>query len=128
MPVSDDDLTRWEELAAVATEGPWEHERAEVWACAGSLAVCDAYRDTEASDDLFHDAAFIASARTAVPALVAEVHAIRTQLARARELLDLAEQQLTGVIKMEFRVGVGEWPIRANADAIRAFLAEVKRG
>ena len=70
--MTEQQLADLDALAAAATPGPWEaaHQYAECWSLHGPEAN---------GPDMMPkgDAAFIAAARTAVPALVAEVRRLR---------------------------------------------------
>jgi len=84
--MTEEDLSRWEELVRVASEGPWtaslqipgmvlNNDRSWVAHCPHGSA-----KETEQLAR--QDAAFIAEARTAVPALCAEVRALWAILGR----------------------------------------------
>lgn len=90
--MSDIDLDAIEARAKAATEGPWESHGQGVRAVA-SVAFCSdgfAYsvrgpQQRISGHDATQNACFIAHAREDVPALTAEVRALRAQLASARE-------------------------------------------
>lgn len=67
-------LAEWRALCEKATEGPWDWWRAE-WAW--EVTTADGKR-TDIGD--FNDAAFIAAAREAVPALLDEVEKLRSEV------------------------------------------------
>ena len=78
------------ELCEKATQGPWvdrrRAERAEVWSMGPDI---DPYDEGLVCDYIkADDAAFIAAARTAVPALLDENDALRALLRMAREYFD----------------------------------------
>lgn len=78
------DLDRLEELCAGATAGPWEGEPQ-------ALLVVGATRDAwVAKCDREEDAAFIAAARAALPALIKRVRRTETALRRLQEAAALA--------------------------------------
>lgn len=74
--MTEQQLADLDALAAAATPGPWEQIDSRAYSSGTGLQVC-LCNETDA------DAAFIAAARTAVPALVAEVRRLRHELARA---------------------------------------------
>ena len=85
--MTNEELTRLDALAAAATPGPW-HTDADTCpeyddpaVMAGKQWVCATSYDTLSTSigerDIKADAAFIAAARDAVPALVAEVRRLR---------------------------------------------------
>lgn len=74
--MTDEELARLEALAQAATPGPWErrfHDQNEVETRDGIRVATF----NEARRDTWHNARFIAAARDAVPALVAEVRRLR---------------------------------------------------
>lgn len=88
-PLTDADLDRIEAEANAATPGPWmttpDYEDPVIYVEAdidGGMFICgmDSYRED--------DAHFIASARTNVPALVAEVRRLKRALTDALEGLE----------------------------------------
>jgi hypothetical protein len=74
---SEEQLAEWERLAAEATPGPWETDPNDTVASAGGMVVADCY--------MSFDGEFIASASTAVPALVSEVRRLRSAALRREE-------------------------------------------
>jgi hypothetical protein len=97
VPLTDSDLDRLESLAAAATPGPWLANENGMGAPmvyldphSGKLAGEQYQFALDEAGRLFDgttaaepaDAAFIAAARTAVPALVAALRAARAELAR----------------------------------------------
>ena len=80
-------LAEWEALAEGATEGPWTFEPAGERSLCGEPQCCSEYWDnriwgngavlTESHRLSEADAAFIAAARTAMPALIAAVKDVR---------------------------------------------------
>ncbi|MFN7185996.1 MAG: hypothetical protein ACK5VE_06490 [Alphaproteobacteria bacterium] len=68
--MTEQELADLDALAAAATPGPWEQIDSRAYSSGTGLQVC-LCNETDA------DAAFIAAARTAVPALVAEVRRLR---------------------------------------------------
>ncbi len=102
--LTDAQLAEWEALAERATGGPWYTVDPpwanSDWVNAGSedphggSLVCDCQAqhddmtDDDEGDNAISDAAFIAAARTAVPALIAEVRRLRACIARVKALQD----------------------------------------
>jgi hypothetical protein len=86
--MTDEELARIEALANAATPGPWEvRAHDDLFAVKGQsgwVASMDA--DTSAADA--SNSEFIAAARDAVPALVAEVKRLRRIESLARDVLD----------------------------------------
>lgn len=68
--MTEQELADLDALAAAATPGPWEQIDSRAYSSGTGLQVC-LCNETDA------DAAFIAAARTAVPALVAEVRRLQ---------------------------------------------------
>jgi hypothetical protein len=103
--MTDDELGRLEELAAGATPGPWAAvcPRVNYRIMAGDLYVMEAGPDGVRTAD---DAAFIAAARSAVPALVAEVRRLRMELEGAEKarLLLLAGMGRSEETRMELKL------------------------
>lgn len=90
--LSGGDVARWAALADAATPGPWSVcgangcPRQDIWSKTADVEVAAASGVNECGEGLVVDqqranAAFIASARTAVPALCAEVARLRAELA-----------------------------------------------
>jgi len=83
------DLDEIERCANAATPGPWKHEGQEVRA-ACHVAFCGEAANSRGAtnaQDCTRNARFIASARTDVPALIAEVRRLRGEIdAMAAEL------------------------------------------
>ena len=85
--ISNENLQQWRALADAATPGPWSAETGHgetgpnyIDSPSGVVAyVYDSYRGTLPNAEA--DAAFIAAAREAVPALLAEVDRLRRELA-----------------------------------------------
>ncbi|MEU6387648.1 hypothetical protein ABZ847_29290 [Streptomyces bauhiniae] len=78
------DLDALDAMAAAATDGPWTaHDDGLVWA--------DRIGDPVSGSVLPEDAALIAAARNALPALVAEVRKLRAKLAAATPQVLTAE-------------------------------------
>jgi hypothetical protein len=87
--VTDTELSEYEALAAAATPGPWRAERDHLghwritWPHSQNSSIL---RKQKVFSD--EDVAFIAAAREAVPALVAEVRRLREALDVASETCD----------------------------------------
>ncbi len=89
--ISDDDLLEYERLAAQATPGPWENDGNGVgrtldrdpWhvIVVGTETVGSAYMQHDILVLLSDDAAFIAAARSAVPAMAEEIRRLRAIVA-----------------------------------------------
>lgn len=95
--MSDDELKAIEERANAATPGPWIWEEEDRHGFAmprllgGGGRVCDfgdatPYENSSGAEPGDNDKAFIAAARSDIPALVAEVRRLRDLGKRAREL------------------------------------------
>ena len=96
MTDQDLDLDHLEALANAATEGPWEADctevsqhwsRPEPWHTVSSSEVdCGSYcyGGSARGIERVEDAEFIASSRTAVPALIAEVLRLRAQVEQVK--------------------------------------------
>lgn len=110
----------WSALAQAATSGAWKPRISELttdhevtvydadYDCTGVVAVCNSglrYDDNEPN------AAFIAAARTAVPALLADVDALTAENANAKAALITAAQLMREA--------------NARADALAAVWAQV---
>ena len=74
-------------LADAATPGPWEVEQHSGILCNGTPSTCAVLSSSECdmasfgdSEQALADAAFVAAARAAVPALIAEVERLREEL------------------------------------------------
>ena len=89
-------LAQWSALADAATPGPWEtgEEDGMIYVADDSSADSVAYCGCS-----LRDAAFIAAARAAVPALLAEVERLRDELAEAERLRDAYKVELGGMCK-----------------------------
>lgn len=128
--VSDEQLTGWAALAEAATEGPWsaadEHgllEGAEPAWCVSRMQpgyegmsetegyLYDVAYTTGADED--PNARFIAAAREAVPALLAEVAQLREELQSQRDTL--ADQ-----LEAKYYEAFGEWRRAVDANASEA--------
>jgi hypothetical protein len=83
--ISPAKLEEWKGLADRATPGPWVH----LWVRADQQALFTTPGNEIRLDGgghfLPYDATFIAAARTAVPALIAEVERLREALTKAAE-------------------------------------------
>ena len=91
-------LDEIERRANAATPGPWRdqhYECSEVWGQAPDSQTCSMQiaRVGHAQFDVFN-AAFIAAARTDVPALIARVRELETQLRIERENVAELEERL----------------------------------
>jgi len=89
--VTAEQLAEWRALAAAATEGPWLAHPAMADQPA-EISAPNFNGMHEPMLDLLstEDAAFIAAARTAVPALVAEVERLREESVKALAVVKLA--------------------------------------
>jgi hypothetical protein len=90
--MAPEDVQRLLELAAAAAPGPWREvagpDRRVVLGASGWPVAAFSVIDQDVADPLTPgDAAFIAAAREAVPALAQEVLALRDQVAALRALL-----------------------------------------
>lgn len=89
--MTDEQLAEWERLAAAATPGPWEAiptvdaDFATI-KTRGKLGWMQ-YHEYDPGIDAT-DAAFVAAAREAVPALVAEVRRLREALRAVERVVD----------------------------------------
>lgn len=82
--IDDAWLAERERMEKAATPGPWRATEERVYADLDDGAVCVASPNLNFSDRCAPDAAFIADARAAVPALVAEVRRLREENERLR--------------------------------------------
>jgi hypothetical protein len=106
-------LDEWERLAAAATPGPWRHRTTsdptgEQYSCvtASERAPGRSPRTIIVGDTDYTDAAFIAAARDAVPALVAEVRRLRAARPDPEGLpvdLERAREALCTLVAIAFR-------------------------
>lgn len=102
--MDEEELARLERLAGAATPGPWKAEvaersypdQAQVIDAPTKCSIIDTYNSGCASDpcpdEVFfspENARFIAAARTALPALVAEVRRLQAENAKLEANLDL---------------------------------------
>lgn len=83
--VTNEELDHWERLAAAATPGPWDPADLPLFASGAVwLEALDEPPESGTTEGRARrDAAFVAAARTALPALVAEVRRLRMELNRA---------------------------------------------
>lgn len=88
--MTDEQLQEWSVLAEAATPGPWKSgwnwqdtisDGKSAW---GEGPVHVGEKLSQVAPQAIADAAFIAAAREAVPALVAEVRRLRAELAAAQ--------------------------------------------
>lgn len=96
--MTPDDLSTIESRATLATPAPWSISGASVWS--GETHVAD-FTSNE-------DALFCARAREDVPAMVAEVQALRDQLAEANEIIRDLNAQLVSMVERAQRGSVGD--------------------
>lgn len=88
MTITPDLLARWKDLAAKATAGPWDDDQGGVQRPdKDELLEWDGDGPCSMNQD---DAAFIAEARTAVPALIAEVESLQREYEQLAPLLGKA--------------------------------------
>jgi hypothetical protein len=90
IPLTDQQLDDYDRLAQAATPGPWCTDAWEIYQGAEyqpglSMWIGETCRGTSSPVQDRTDAEFVAHARTAMPALVAEVRRLRTVVAAARE-------------------------------------------
>lgn len=80
-------LEEWRAIAGAATVGPWLRVREEVRTkkIVGEELIADCGGRDLDPHEIHSNAAFIAAARTAVPALLAEVERLQTELEREYE-------------------------------------------
>lgn len=83
--VTEEQLAEWERLTEAATEGPWDVMTREQWEEGFPFCADGTNPYTFPVDIDAPDAAFIAAAREAVPALVAEVRRLRALLEDAAD-------------------------------------------
>lgn len=97
--VTDEELNEWEALAAAATPGPWVATRATTYdggkavvsemfvrRPGGDVAIASDIIDPDTTAVSEANAAVIAAARTALPALVAEVRRLKGERARCERI------------------------------------------
>lgn len=82
--MDSNEIARLRELCAKATPGPWRHEQYGTAPCYGLRSTPLHLVVTVQGED---DAAFIAAARTALPALLDDVERLQGELAPLRALL-----------------------------------------
>jgi hypothetical protein len=82
--IDDKQLAEWQALADGATEGPWVEREHKVLSAAESMRDEFGTAGSVAHDVADSDARLIAVARTAVPALIAEVKRLRGEVDRLR--------------------------------------------
>ena len=116
--VTEQQAQEWRELAEAATPGPWWiTKNPEFFAVVAShpVEVGDTFIavvDGELSKDSEHDAAFIAAARTAVPALLAErddLAALWTQVVACAEESTNSTTYISAYNMSRVRDLVREW-------------------
>ncbi|MBK9497389.1 MAG: hypothetical protein IPO08_23285 [Xanthomonadales bacterium] len=80
MKTTERQIAEWEKLSDAATPGPWGRAGTEVTAKSiGYASVCDTETD---NDKMCENAAFIAAAREAIPALIADLRDARETISR----------------------------------------------
>jgi hypothetical protein len=79
--MTDDELDRLDGLARAATPGPWKASIEGRDHFSGSHVILTGGEDIEMTGASLADHDFVAAARQAVPALIAEVRALRARLA-----------------------------------------------
>ncbi len=141
-PVSDDEwLAERERLAEAATKGPWVYDDGVrggsgpddyPWEehggrmLASKVAGHDIIID-EHGFDLDADGAFIADARTAVPALVAAVRRLREKIDRLRGILKATAQATSAQLGAALGAVDGEHErLRAENAALQAALRRIE--
>ena len=107
-PITDQQLDEYDELCAAATPGPWAHtDSSAIVAPISADKIADVWEPT----GLSRNGDFIETARTAMPALIAEVRRLQQQ----RKYL------LTQLAKKDAESGRGDAALReflASADPI----------
>lgn len=133
MTIDETELARLEALAQAATPGPWAptavcDDDDHWYACSPEHAFAE---DDPACDSgkrhpgALADAAFIAAARDAVPALVAEVRRLREQLQEERDILkDFQSGRIVNCPQHGIAIQMAPDPVEAERDALRNQLAE----
>lgn len=130
MTITIEQLAEWERLAAEATPGPWLLDRYGVvsideatiraaggrWLIRAQIAAILGIPDDLPEGHVEKNAAFIAAARSAVPALVAEV---RTERAKAREC-PACEKLAHNIARAE----AAETEVRALRDGLKAICVD----
>ena len=120
MTITEEQLAEWGRLASEATEGPWE-VAPEDGGChrvrvptpetggrlLGTLAELDDWRDAD----------FIAAARGAVPALVAEVRRLRHGLGALTKAYAKAGNDTDDMLIAQERLGIASMLLMLNAGA-----------
>jgi hypothetical protein len=112
--ITDEDLSRWEALAKMSTAGPWTVRGPTARSIEGPFG--HHVTDTEYCDD----AAFIAAARDAVPALCAEVR-------RLREVIDVSDSKGGEAFDSEIAVVAERDALRAEVDRMQTERAAIQR-
>jgi hypothetical protein len=72
-------LAEWGDLAETATPGPWTSEGERIYGPGGRRVASVALGARADPDTVLATAAFLAAARTALPALLAEVRRLRSE-------------------------------------------------
>jgi len=122
--ITNEQITEWRRLAEAATPGPWTTDGNEFAVEGRRLGKCyDQYDGVRLAihDNAIADAAFIAAAREAIPALLAEVE-------RLQHGNDQLRPQRHAAREDAYRLGVDEGiklarEIRDERDRLRAELA-----
>jgi hypothetical protein len=129
--IDDAYLAERERLANAATPGPWMPAKAydsAAWPCilGGGWQVAECHAHLFGDED-FDNAAFIADARTAVPALVAAVRRLREKIDRLRGILKATAQATSAQLGAALGAVDGEHErLRAENAALQAALRRIE--
>src|SRR5690606_31918796 len=129
-PLTDERLAELERLCAEATPGPWRTSRGDMesyaldesgeWGHVVYIYRPDGHRIPLFGERAREDARFIVAARAALPALIAELRALR-RVAEAAEAVVRAQDE-------RWRIGLkGEAERNGAIERLRSMLAEWRR-
>jgi hypothetical protein len=127
--IDDAYLAERERLANAATPGPWMPAKAydsAAWPCilGGGWQVAECHAHLFGDED-FDNAAFIADARTAVPALVAAVRRLREKIDRLRGILKATAQATAQATSAQLGAALGA--VDGEHERLRAENAAIQR-